>query len=129
MVSLKTMYKETTDGIVIRVTPSFLAEKSNPSNNFFLFSYKINITNQGVDACRLINRYWIIRNGDGREERIFGKGVIGETPYLRPGESFEYQSFCPLNRPYGNMRGQFEFINDQKKIFRATIPLFFLRCL
>lgn len=121
------MYQESTNGILIQVSPSYLEEKSNPSLNFFLFSYRINISNKGPVACKLLNRYWIIRNGDGREERIFGKGVIGENPMLKPGESFEYESFCPLGQPFGNMRGQFEFITENKEIFKATIPLFFLR--
>lgn len=127
MICLIIMYEETTNGIVIRVTPSFLEEKSNPALNFFLFSYKISITNQTLKVCKLLNRFWIIRNGDGREEKVFGKGVVGETPDISPGESFEYQSFCPLSLPFGNMRGQFEFITDDQEVFRASIPLFFLR--
>ncbi len=121
------MYEETTNGIAIRVTPSFLEEKSNPALNFFLFSYKITITNQTPKICKLLNRFWTIRNGDGREEKVFGKGVVGEMPDISPGESFEYESFCPLNCPYGNMRGQFEFITEDQEVFRASIPLFFLR--
>ena len=121
------MYVETTKGIVVQVTPRFLEEKSNPSLNFYLYTYKIKINNQGLENCKLINRHWIIRNGDGREEKIFGKGVIGQTPYLKTGESFEYESFCPLNLPYGNMRGHFDFITDESETFRASIPLFFLR--
>lgn len=125
--SIVIMYEESTNGILIQVIPSFLEERSNPNLNFFLFNYIINITNQSPIGCKLLNRYWIIRNGDGREERISGSGVVGITPYLKPGESFQYESFCPLNRPYGNMRGEFEFITDENETLRAKIPLFFLR--
>ena len=36
--------------------------------------------------------------------------MVGETPVLKPGETYEYQSACPLATPTGNMRGEFEMI-------------------
>ena len=34
--------------------------------------------------------------------------MIGETPVLPPGVSFEYTSGCPLRTPTGQMRGSFK---------------------
>lgn len=39
-----------------------------------------------------------------------GPGVVGETPILEPGKSYEYTSACPLSTPIGNMKGEFEMI-------------------
>ena len=39
-----------------------------------------------------------------------GPGVVGETPVLEPGKSFEYNSACPLATPTGTMQGEFEMI-------------------
>lgn len=39
-----------------------------------------------------------------------GPGVVGETPTLKPGETYEYTSACPLATPTGNMSGEFEMV-------------------
>lgn len=39
-----------------------------------------------------------------------GPGVVGETPILEAGKSFEYTSACPLSTPTGNMHGEFDLI-------------------
>ena len=39
-----------------------------------------------------------------------GPGVVGETPILEPGKSYEYTSACPLSTPIGNMKGEFEMM-------------------
>jgi ApaG protein len=71
------------------------------------FSYRIRITNQSDSAVRLLRRHWTIKDGNGHVEEVEGPGVIGETPVLRPGASFEYTSFCPLPTPFGTMRGSY----------------------
>ncbi len=73
----------------------------------YLFSYRIRITNQGDGVVQLLRRHWTITDGTGRVEEVDGAGVVGETPVLRPGASFEYTSFCPLPTPFGTMRGSY----------------------
>jgi hypothetical protein len=34
---------------------------------------------------------------------VRGPGVVGKQPILKPGESFEYTSGCPLSTPFGVM--------------------------
>jgi ApaG protein len=36
--------------------------------------------------------------------------VVGEQPILKPGESFEYQSACPLFTTVGTMEGEYEMV-------------------
>ncbi len=38
-----------------------------------------------------------------------GPGVVGKQPVLKPGEEFDYSSFCPLTTPQGAMEGEFLF--------------------
>ncbi len=45
----------------------------------------------------------------GQSQEVRGPGVVGEQPELGPGQSFRYQSACPLPTPHGKMRGHFEF--------------------
>ena len=111
----------------IDVVPTFIAEKSAPQNDYYFFAYEVSIKNLGDEEVQLISRHWVIRDGNKRERYINGEGVIGQRPKLIPGDSFEYQSFCPLSTSTGNMRGKYEFQTNDGKKFWVSIPLFFFR--
>jgi ApaG protein len=121
------MYYESTQGIEVEVTPEFIPGESKPLEAQFLFSYHITIRNKGETEVQLMTRHWIITDGAGVVREVKGPGVIGEQPKLRPGEKFEYSSFCPLSTPTGNMRGTFQMVNHLGAQFDVKIPLFFLR--
>jgi len=120
-------YREFSEDIEIEVAPLFLPEKSDPIKNIYLFFYVIRITNHRKSKVQLIKRKWFIRSGDGFEQVVMGDGVVGQTPFIEPGESFSYSSYCPLGTPTGNMRGQYIFLDVNENTFNGTIPLFFLR--
>jgi ApaG protein len=100
-----------THNIRVRVIPAYIAENSRPEENKYFFAYTIQMANEGDQTVQLLTRHWIIINADGDREDVQGDGVIGKTPVLEPGESFEYMSFCPLNTPWGTMEGTYQFIN------------------
>jgi len=121
------MYQEITEGIEIRVEPQFVPENSNPSHHYFFFSYRVEIRNLSEQSAQLLNRHWVIRDGNGVVREVDGEGVVGHQPILNPGESFTYTSFCPLPTPTGNMRGSYEMMRADGVSVHAKIPLFFLR--
>jgi ApaG protein len=121
------MYYEITQGIEVQVTPEFVPSESNVTESRYVFSYRITIKNQGATEVQLMSRHWIITDGLGVIHEVKGPGVIGEQPKLRPGEKFEYSSFCPLKTPTGNMRGTFQMVNHLGAQFDIKVPLFFLR--
>ena len=118
------MKKTTTNNIYIGVKPSYLLEKSDPSKPIYFFSYNIEIINQGQDTVQLKSRYWHITDGNGNIEEIRGPGVVGNQPFLKHGERFEYTSFCPLPTDFGVMHGHFEMIDEHGKKFNAKISPF-----
>lgn len=120
-------YQQETNGLLINVFPTYVAERSAPENDYYFFAYKITISNLTNRPLKLINRHWIIRDGDKRERFVNGEGVVGQRPLIEPGDEFEYQSFCPLNTPTGNMRGKFEFMDQDGDRFWSPVPLFFFR--
>lgn len=117
-------YAETTRGITVRVSPSYLAAQSGEGR--WVWSYHIRLENAGDSAVQLISRHWIITDGRGRTEEVEGPGVVGEQPILEPGASFDYVSGCPLTTPSGTMRGTYRMVDADGRPFDIAIPLFLL---
>ena len=112
--------------ILVDVTPRYIAEQSKPNEGRFVFAYKIIITNIGSEPAQLIRRQWLITDSNGKVEEVQGDGVIGQTPYLRVGESFAYTSGALIKTPVGIMEGKYIMKTDAGEEFDATIPRFTL---
>ncbi len=112
--------------IDVRVETRFLEDQSAPAENRFVFAYTITLQNQGDTAARLLSRHWIISHGNGNVEEVRGDGVVGEQPWLRPGEGFEYTSGTVLQTELGSMRGSYEMEADDGTRFVAAVPEFTL---
>jgi ApaG protein len=99
-----------TSGIRVEVESKYHRDRSAPFQKHWFFSYTIRITNEGRETVQLVSRHWIITDETGHVEEVKGPGVVGEQPVLRPGESFQYTSFCPLPTPTGVMRGTYQMV-------------------
>ncbi|MCW5771332.1 MAG: Co2+/Mg2+ efflux protein ApaG [Rhodospirillaceae bacterium] len=120
------MFSETTHGITVTVRPVYIEEQSSPAEDKYVWAYKVRIENGGTETVQLINRYWKITDERGRQEEVRGPGVVGEQPVLKPGETFEYTSGCPLRTPSGFMAGSYEMERPDGSRFDVRIPLFSL---
>ena len=112
------------DTIQIDVITRYLGEQSNPAENRFAFAYTITIRNLGSVAAQLIDRHWIITDGNGKVQEVRGEGVVGEQPLLRPGASHTYTSGCLLETPVGSMQGSFGMHSEAGDRFRAPVRVF-----
>lgn len=110
----------------IRVQTQYVPEQSDSELARFVFAYTIRITNSGREAAKLISRHWIITDANGEVLEVNGAGVVGEQPYLRPGESFEYTSGTVLATPMGSMHGSYQMKGDNGESFDTPIPAFSL---
>lgn len=115
-----------TEGIKISVEASYLAEQSEPERDKYIFAYQIAIENRGEEPAQLLSRHWVIKDAFHAVEEVRGEGVVGETPYLEPGESFSYTSFCPLPTDFGTMRGTYTMQRPDGREFEAVIAPFAL---
>ncbi len=120
------MYEAVTRDVVVTVTPRYSPERSSPSNSYFFWTYTINITNRGSETVQLKTRHWVITDGAGRVEEVRGPGVVGKQPTLKPGESFEYTSGCPLSTSFGVMEGSYQMVSESGDLFDAKIAPFTL---
>jgi len=112
------------NSVKIKTKPTYIPERSDESKPVYFFSYHITIINKGEEPIKLLSRYWHITDGRGNTEDIHGPGVIGQTPIILPGRSFEYTSFCPLPTPIGFMEGNYRMKKQSGKEFETTIDRF-----
>jgi ApaG protein len=110
----------------INVDTCFLDDQSAPEEGRFVFAYTIHIRNGGNVPARLLGRHWLITDGNGKVQEVVGEGVVGEQPWLRPGEGFEYTSGAVLETDIGTMRGSYDMLADDGTRFAAPIPPFTL---
>lgn len=120
------MYHATTREIEVSVEPYYLAEQSDPADSRYVWGYRIVIANHSDLRVRLVNRYWHITDENGQVDEVSGPGVVGEQPVLNPGDTYEYNSGCPLDTPSGVMFGHYQMQADSGETFEVAIPAFSL---
>ena len=113
-----------THKIRVEVDTSYLEEQSDPKERRFVFSYTITIRNEGSVPARLLTRHWIITDSNGKVQEVRGEGVVGEQPYLKPGQGFRYSSGAVLETPVGAMEGSYQMVADDGEQFDAPIAAF-----
>ncbi|OUD13812.1 Co2+/Mg2+ efflux protein ApaG [Thioflexithrix psekupsensis] len=110
--------------IRVEVKTHYLSEQSSPEQRRYVFAYTVTLHNVGTVAARLLSRHWIITDANEQIQEVRGQGVVGEQPYLRPGERFEYTSATAIATPVGTMHGSYQMLADDGLAFDAEIPLF-----
>ena len=120
------MYSETTRSIKVTVRPFYLDQQSAPAEDRYVWAYHVRIENEGGQTVQLRNRHWQITDALGRLQEVRGPGVVGEEPVLKPGQTFEYTSACPLTTPWGSMVGNYEMETPEGERFLIRIPTFAL---
>jgi ApaG protein len=110
--------------INIEVETNYLDDQSEPREQRYVFAYTITIRNEGDLPAKLLTRHWIITDANGRVQEVRGDGVVGEQPYLKPGQGFRYSSGAVLETPVGTMQGSYQMLADDGAKFDAAIPAF-----
>jgi ApaG protein len=110
--------------INIEVETDYLDDQSEPREQRYVFAYTITIRNEGEVPAKLLARHWIITDANGRVEEVRGDGVVGEQPYLKPGQGFRYSSGAVLETPVGTMQGSYQMVADDGAQFEAPVPAF-----
>lgn len=112
--------------IQVTVETAYMPGESNPDSNRYVFAYTITIENRGDVGARLLSRHWLITDAEGHRQEVRGEGVVGEQPYLGPGERFRYTSGAILETPVGAMEGSYQMQADDGTAFEAPVPPFSL---
>ncbi len=113
----------------VQVKPRYLADQSDPAQGLYFFAYVVTIRNTGSVAAQLISRSWSINDANGYIEKVKGLGVVGNQPFLQPGEAFEYASSTRLRTPTGTMHGSYFCVAEDGERFDVDVPMFVLDAL
>jgi ApaG protein len=120
------MYSQTTRSLTVTVQPIYLEDQSSPTDNHFVWAYRVRIENGGNETVQLLRRHWKITDAIGRIQEVQGAGVVGEQPVLHPGDSYEYTSGTPLATPSGIMIGSYQMETLAGERFDIAVPAFSL---
>lgn len=112
--------------IDVQVQTQFVPDQSRPDDNRYVFAYTITLRNLGSIGAQLLTRHWIITDANGKTEEVTGEGVVGEQPWMRPGDDFEYTSGAVLETSVGVMTGSYHMLADDGTRFETPIPPFTL---
>jgi ApaG protein len=120
------MSKKSPYTIDVQVQTRFVPDQSAPNENRYVFAYTIKLHNAGFVPARLLTRHWVITDANGKVEEVYGEGVVGEQPWMRPGDDYEYTSGAVLETAVGTMHGSYQMMADDGTRFEAAIPSFTL---
>ena len=122
---MNTKETKTTDGITVRIRAYYEEASSRPLNQYFAFSYIVEIENNTSFDVQLVRRYWIIKDANMGVKEVEGAGVIGVQPIIKPNQMHQYSSWCPLATPIGKMAGYYSMKRLlDGSVFKAYIPEF-----
>lgn len=110
--------------VCVQVQSVYIATHSSPEDERYVFAYTITVRNLGRSTVQLIGRYWLITNGNGEASEVEGEGVVGEQPYIEPGDEFQYTSGAVLETPLGTMQGHYVMVDNEGESFQVEIPVF-----
>ena len=112
--------------VQVAVQVRYLADQSDDADNRYVFAYTITLSNEGEQAVQLLSRHWIITDANNHVQEVKGKGVVGEQPVIKPGQSFEYTSGTVLATQVGTMTGSYQMQVVDGGEFSVPIPQFVL---
>ena len=112
--------------IDVQVETRFVPDQSKPHDNRYVFAYTVTLHNAGDVPARLLTRHWVITDANGKVEEVRGEGVVGDQPWMRPGDRYQYSSGAVLDTAVGTMRGTYQMLADDGTHFEAPIPPFTL---
>ena len=119
------MTQKVTLGIKVSIKTRFEDVFVSNGKQQYAFSYIIRIENKSKDIVQLKSRHWKIKDALNDIDMVFGEGVVGKKPVIKPGGFHTYSSGCILLSPFGSMSGYYEMVNfSSTENFKVSIPNF-----
>jgi ApaG protein len=114
------------DSLTVQVSVEVIHSPAHSTANTVFYVYFVTFTNIGSATVRLRRRHFLIKDGNGDAHEVDGEGVVGEQPYIAPGETYRYSSGVPIRLPPGSMGGYYTFESADGSRFDVPMPEFVL---
>ena len=95
--------------INVSAVSAFVPLQSDIDSNRYVYSYTVTIENNSSETYQLLSRHWLIQDGNMKIEEVYGDGVIGDQPKIKPGSKYVYSSGAVLETDIGTMEGRYFF--------------------
>lgn len=119
------MVEKITQGIKISVNTKYNGTSYRNNRLYYVFAYFIIIENNSLQTVKLTDRFWQIFDSLNKTEIVEGEGVVGQTPVLKPNDTYSYSSGCFLESNIGAMKGFYSMKNlNTSEHFKVIIPTF-----
>lgn len=119
------MVEQITKGIKISVKTKYNSTSYRNNRLYYVFAYFITIENNSTLTVQLTDRLWKIFDSLNKTEIVEGEGVVGQTPVLKPKDTYSYSSGCFLESNIGAMKGFYSMkVLETLEEFRVIIPTF-----
>lgn len=119
------MVEKITKGIKISVKTKYNGTSYRNNRLYYVFTYFITIENNSSQTVKLTDRFWKIFDSLNKTEIVEGEGVVGQTPILKPNDTYSYSSGCFLESNIGSMKGFYSMkVIETSEKFRVIIPTF-----
>ncbi|KAG6622426.1 ApaG domain [Phytophthora cinnamomi] len=106
-----------TNGVRIEATSHYVQSHSNPASNTYRFTYRVTITNQNEEcSVQILGRQYTFESEKGQRVALprNSPGIVGATPLLAPGQTFEYASGVDIDAPRGSVTGCLHAVRKTK---------------
>ena len=120
------VFSEVTNGIAVKVVPTFVPDQSGTGRKEFVWTYNVVIENNSAKRVKLMRRHWCLTDAQGRTEELVGAGVVGQQPVLEPGQKYSYASHAVLRTSTGFMRGDYQMVDENGSQIKVNVPAFSL---
>mmetsp|Transcript_56758 Transcript_56758/g.166110 ORF Transcript_56758/g.166110 Transcript_56758/m.166110 type:complete len:286 (+) Transcript_56758:64-921(+) len=100
-------------GISVEAVSGYVQAASDTEKSQYVFAYNMRFRNTGSRRLRVLSRQYDFREGSGmvasqiKPGQPEAAGVVGFTPLVEPGSSFEFGSGVVLQSPRGMVTGRF----------------------
>jgi ApaG protein len=101
----------------------YMDSLETPPDRPYAFVYFITISNKSKVSLTVKGRKWVIESKNRDKLVVEGDGVVGQTPYLRPGEEFSYNSYHVVAMDSSAV-GSFLAVTDDGVPVLTRIPRF-----
>lgn len=122
------MIHQTTDEVTISAESFYQQQYSEPVKSQYVFAYRIKIENKSTRTIQLLSRAWEVIDATGARRFVEGEGIVGQQPFIAPGQSHEYTSWVQFETPIGAMRGHYTMARSSRKgqqeLIQVKVPKF-----